>query len=95
MPKIPSNIAVREQDDVEEKIADANEVVFADRLVEEQVRRSCKVCFEDESKHGIKHVSTAGGQGEEFRTQDGRIGDGVGGDMHGGGRTHRRRLGKS
>ena len=41
---------------------------------------------EDElTKHGIKHVGMGGGKGEEFKTQDGRNGNGVGGDMNGGG----------
>ena len=88
MPTIPSNIAVREQEDsedFEEKIAGVHEVVFADRFIEEQARRCCKVRFEDESKHGMKHVGTGGGKGEEFKTQDGRIGNGIGGGMKEGG----------
>ena len=35
--------------------------------------------------HGIKHVGTKGGKGEEFNNQDGRNGNGVGGAMNGGG----------
>ena len=85
LPKIPSNIAVREGEVSEEKIADVHEVVVADRFIEEQARRSCKVRFEDESKHGMKPVGVSGGKGEEFKTQDGRIGHGVGGGMSEGG----------
>ena len=85
LPKIPSNLAVRDQEDCEKKIAVVHEVVFADRLIEEQFRRACKVSFEDEPKHVIKRVGTGGGKGEELKTQDGMIGNGVGGGMNEGG----------
>ena len=62
LPNIQSNIAIREQEEFEEKIADVHEVVFADRFVEEQVRRSCNVSLEDGPKHGRKHVGTGGGK---------------------------------
>ena len=42
--------------------------------------------FEDEATgHVDISVGTAGGKGEVFKTQDSRIGSGVGGDMNGGG----------
>ena len=77
---------IHEQKSFEEKIpGQVHGVVVASRLVEEQFRRSCKVRFEDEvAKHGIKHVGTEGGKGEELKTQEGRIGSGVGGDVNGG-----------
>ena len=52
---------------------------FPSRFIEEQTKRSRHVGFEDES------VGTAGGKGEEFKTQDSWNGSGVGGDMHVGG----------
>ena len=46
------------------------------RFVEEQTRRSCRVRFEDEATgHVDISVGTAGGKGEEFTTQDNRIGN--------------------
>ena len=39
--------------------------------------------FEDEvTGHVGTAVGTAGGKGEEFKTQDGRTGSGVGGDVN-------------
>ena len=47
---------------------------------------TCNVRFKDELEtHGTKHVGTDGGKGEEFKMQDGRNGNGVGGGMNGGG----------
>ena len=58
--------------------------VVREQAVEEKVaehafdRRFCRVSFEDElAEHCIKHVGHAGnngGKGEDFKTQDGRIG---------------------
>ena len=48
---------------------------FPGRFIDEQTRRSCRVRFEDGATgHVDISVGTAGGKGEEFKTQDNRIG---------------------